>query len=157
MKCRRDAVALACTEIPLLVDENDSSLPILDSTRLLAAACTALALTLPLPLRDLHVLHQLAQHLHQFLRLGGAAQLREQVTAHARQERRVAQGAYVQARQHGEPRVRAEGSPVRDRPVDLDDRRRRHHRQGAVERERDGAVGERGPLFGRGLFGGDDL
>jgi aspartate racemase len=33
-----DAVALACTEIPLLVDENDSSLPILDSTRLLAAA-----------------------------------------------------------------------------------------------------------------------
>lgn len=33
-----DAVALACTEIPLLVDENDSSLPILDSTRLLASA-----------------------------------------------------------------------------------------------------------------------
>jgi aspartate racemase len=33
-----DAVALACTEIPLLVDENDSSLPILDSTRLLAAS-----------------------------------------------------------------------------------------------------------------------
>ena len=33
-----DAVALACTEIPLLVDENDSSLPILDSTRLLARA-----------------------------------------------------------------------------------------------------------------------
>ncbi len=33
-----DAVALACTEIPLLVDANDSSLPILDSTRLLARA-----------------------------------------------------------------------------------------------------------------------
>jgi aspartate racemase len=33
-----DAVALACTEIPLLVDEHDSSLPILDSTRLLARA-----------------------------------------------------------------------------------------------------------------------
>jgi aspartate racemase len=40
-----DAVALACTEIPLLVDENDSSLPILDSTRLLAAAALRRALT----------------------------------------------------------------------------------------------------------------
>ena len=39
-----DAVALACTEIPLLVDENDSSLPILDSTRLLAAAALRRAL-----------------------------------------------------------------------------------------------------------------
>jgi aspartate racemase len=33
-----DAVALACTEIPLLVGPADSSLPTLDSTRLLAAA-----------------------------------------------------------------------------------------------------------------------
>ena len=39
-----DAVALACTEIPLLVDENDSSLPILDSTRLLARAAIERAL-----------------------------------------------------------------------------------------------------------------
>ena len=33
-----DAVALACTEIPLLIAPDDSSLPTLDSTRLLAAA-----------------------------------------------------------------------------------------------------------------------
>jgi aspartate racemase len=33
-----DAVALACTEIPLLVSEADSPLPILDSTRILARA-----------------------------------------------------------------------------------------------------------------------
>jgi aspartate racemase len=33
-----DAVALACTEIPLLVGEADSELPILDSTRILARA-----------------------------------------------------------------------------------------------------------------------
>jgi aspartate racemase len=33
-----DAVALACTEIPLLVGEDDSGLPILDSTRILARA-----------------------------------------------------------------------------------------------------------------------
>jgi aspartate racemase len=33
-----DAVALACTEIPLLVDDTTSALPTLDSTRLLAAA-----------------------------------------------------------------------------------------------------------------------
>jgi aspartate racemase len=33
-----DAVALACTEIPLLVSEKDSELPILDSTRILARA-----------------------------------------------------------------------------------------------------------------------
>jgi aspartate racemase len=31
-----DAVALACTEIPLLISPTDSSLPILDSTRILA-------------------------------------------------------------------------------------------------------------------------
>ncbi len=33
-----DAVALACTEIPLLIDARVSPLPVLDSTRLLAAA-----------------------------------------------------------------------------------------------------------------------
>ncbi len=33
-----DAVALACTEIPLLIGEADSPLPILDSTRILARA-----------------------------------------------------------------------------------------------------------------------
>jgi aspartate racemase len=33
-----DAVALACTEIPLLISAADSSLPILDSTRILAGA-----------------------------------------------------------------------------------------------------------------------
>jgi aspartate racemase len=33
-----DAVALACTEIPLLVSPDDSPLPVLDSTRLLARA-----------------------------------------------------------------------------------------------------------------------
>jgi aspartate racemase len=33
-----DAVALACTEIPLLVTEADAELPILDSTRILARA-----------------------------------------------------------------------------------------------------------------------
>jgi aspartate racemase len=33
-----EAVALACTEIPLLVGEADSELPILDSTRILARA-----------------------------------------------------------------------------------------------------------------------
>src|SRR5260370_64090 len=33
-----DAVALACTEIPLLIDARSSPLPVLDSTRLLAAA-----------------------------------------------------------------------------------------------------------------------
>src|SRR5882762_4191627 len=33
-----DAVALACTEIPLLISPADSALPILDSTRILARA-----------------------------------------------------------------------------------------------------------------------
>jgi aspartate racemase len=33
-----DAVALSCTELPLLISEKDSSLPILDSTRILARA-----------------------------------------------------------------------------------------------------------------------
>jgi aspartate racemase len=33
-----DAVALACTEIPLLISSADSPLPVLDSTRILARA-----------------------------------------------------------------------------------------------------------------------
>jgi aspartate racemase len=33
-----DAVVLGCTEIPLLIAPEDSSLPVLDSTRLLARA-----------------------------------------------------------------------------------------------------------------------
>ncbi len=33
-----DAVILGCTEIPLLISQDDSSLPVLDSTRILAAA-----------------------------------------------------------------------------------------------------------------------
>jgi len=39
-----DAAALVCTEIPLLVKAKDSSLPLLDSTRLLAKAAVAVAL-----------------------------------------------------------------------------------------------------------------
>ena len=39
-----DAVALVCTEIPLLVGPEDSPLPILDSTRLLAKAAVEVAL-----------------------------------------------------------------------------------------------------------------
>lgn len=38
-----DAVALVCTEIPLLITEDVSPLPILDSTRLLARAAVAVA------------------------------------------------------------------------------------------------------------------
>ncbi len=38
-----DAVVLGCTEIPLLVAQTDSSLPILDSTRLLARAALSRA------------------------------------------------------------------------------------------------------------------
>jgi aspartate racemase len=40
-----DAVALACTEIPLLVQPQDSVLPTLDSTRLLALAALRQAVT----------------------------------------------------------------------------------------------------------------
>jgi aspartate racemase len=40
-----DAVALACTEIPLLVRADESPLPTLDSTRLLARAAVVAALT----------------------------------------------------------------------------------------------------------------
>jgi len=39
-----DAVALVCTEIPLLISADDSPLPTLDSTRLLAAAAVEVAL-----------------------------------------------------------------------------------------------------------------
>jgi aspartate racemase len=39
-----DAVALACTEIPLLVSQGDSELPILDSTRILARAALRVAI-----------------------------------------------------------------------------------------------------------------
>lgn len=39
-----DAVALVCTEIPLLITADSSPLPILDSTRLLAAAAVNVAL-----------------------------------------------------------------------------------------------------------------
>lgn len=39
-----DAVALVCTEIPLLITAADSPLPILDSTRLLASAAVEVAL-----------------------------------------------------------------------------------------------------------------
>jgi aspartate racemase len=38
-----DAVVLGCTEIPLIVDDSNSSLPTLDSTRLLARAALARA------------------------------------------------------------------------------------------------------------------
>jgi aspartate racemase len=38
-----DAVALACTELPLLVSPEASALPTLDSTRLLARAAVAVA------------------------------------------------------------------------------------------------------------------
>ena len=44
-----DAVALSCTEIPLLVTPEDSPLPTLDSTRLLAHEAVAVALGEPLP------------------------------------------------------------------------------------------------------------
>lgn len=39
-----DAVALACTELPLIVDDGNSALPTLDSTRLLARAAVSRAI-----------------------------------------------------------------------------------------------------------------
>ena len=39
-----DAVALSCTEIPLLMNDESSPLPTLDSTRLLARAAVERAL-----------------------------------------------------------------------------------------------------------------
>jgi aspartate racemase len=45
-----DAVALSCTEIPLLVSQDVSALPTLDSTRLLAREAVAVAIDMqPLP------------------------------------------------------------------------------------------------------------
>jgi len=45
-----DAVALVCTEIPLLIRPKDSPLPVLDSTRLLARAAVGVALgDVPVP------------------------------------------------------------------------------------------------------------
>jgi aspartate racemase len=44
-----DSVALVCTEIPLLITQDVSPLPILDSTRLLAAAAVDVALDGPMP------------------------------------------------------------------------------------------------------------
>jgi aspartate racemase len=44
-----DAVALACTEIPLLVSEADSPLPTLDSTRILARAALRAAIAAETP------------------------------------------------------------------------------------------------------------
>jgi aspartate racemase len=38
-----DAVVLGCTEIPLIIDDSNSALPVLDSTRLLARAALARA------------------------------------------------------------------------------------------------------------------
>jgi aspartate racemase len=38
-----DAVALCCTEIPLIISDGNSPLPTLDSTRLLARAALRLA------------------------------------------------------------------------------------------------------------------
>src|SRR5262249_55761606 len=46
---RCDAVALACTEIPLLIEAAASPLPVLDSTRLLAAAAFEVATGGPEP------------------------------------------------------------------------------------------------------------
>jgi len=40
-----DAVALACTELPLIVSDANSVLPTLDSTRLLARAALVYALS----------------------------------------------------------------------------------------------------------------
>jgi aspartate racemase len=42
-----DAVVLGCTEIPLLIDDSNSPLPTLDSTRLLARAALQRALAIP--------------------------------------------------------------------------------------------------------------
>jgi aspartate racemase len=44
-----DAVVLGCTEIPLLMNDNNSPLPTLDSTRLLARAALERALSAPAP------------------------------------------------------------------------------------------------------------
>ena len=47
-----DAVALSCTEIPLLMNDSNSPLPTLDSTRLLARAALRRAVSTPSAKRD---------------------------------------------------------------------------------------------------------
>jgi aspartate racemase len=42
-----DAVVLGCTEIPLIMNDTNSPLPTLDSTRLLARAALRRAVALP--------------------------------------------------------------------------------------------------------------
>jgi len=42
-----DAVVLGCTEIPLIMNDANSPLPTLDSTRLLARAALRRAMTIP--------------------------------------------------------------------------------------------------------------
>jgi len=46
-----DAVALGCTEIPLLINPEDSPLPVLDSTRILARAALRRSVANDLPPR----------------------------------------------------------------------------------------------------------
>lgn len=47
-----DCVILGCTEIPLIVNQQDSPLPVLDSTRLLAAYAVREATSAGVPVRD---------------------------------------------------------------------------------------------------------
>jgi aspartate racemase len=51
-----DAVVLGCTEIPLIMNDENSPLPTLDSTRLLARAALRRALETPSPVPSLHPL-----------------------------------------------------------------------------------------------------
>jgi len=51
-----DAVVLGCTEIPLLMDDTNSPLPTLDSTRLLARAALRRAIERSTPIGELHPL-----------------------------------------------------------------------------------------------------
>jgi aspartate racemase len=51
-----DAVVLGCTEIPLIMNDENSPLPTLDSTRLLARAALRRAVEMPSPVPSLHPL-----------------------------------------------------------------------------------------------------
>ena len=51
-----DAVVLGCTEIPLILNDENSPLPTLDSTRLLARAALRYAIEKPTPVPSLHPL-----------------------------------------------------------------------------------------------------
>jgi aspartate racemase len=51
-----DAVVLGCTEIPLIINDKNSPLPTLDSTRLLARAALRYAIEEPTPIPPLHPL-----------------------------------------------------------------------------------------------------